>query len=458
MSRKIIIDPITRISGFLEITANIDKNEVSDVETSGLLYRGFEKILVNRPPLDAVFLTERICGICSAAHSIASSMAIENALNLKIDINDMYIRDIIHGFEFIQNHIRQFYLFTVPSYVRMPHISPLYQNDYEDFRIPDKVERIINDNYIKSIEMGRLAHEGEAELGGKAPHNHGVFPGGVTTLMDSYKISKIKSIIKKLIGFVKYNMMEDMNIISEYYSDYFKKGKSYNNFLSFGVFNNYTEENISYINPSVIIDGVHRKFSRDKISEDIRYSYYEDDKINLDKENAYTFIKAARYDGVPMETGPLARLILSGNYAIKSSCMDRNRARVIETYKILNIMNNLINKVNIKKNNQGIYNFEGKFTGFGLTDTTRGALYHSIEIENSIIKDYNIITPTGWNLSPKSSNGLYGTTEKSLLGTKIKNVKNPIELGRIVRSYDPCVSCATHVLNKDYQPFDFKLV
>ena len=451
MSKSIIIDPITRISGFLEITANLEKNEVADVETSGLLYRGFEKILEKKPPLDAVFLTERICGICSAAHSIASSMAIENALEIKVDINDMYLRDIIHGFEFIQNHLRQFYLFTVPSYVRLPHVSPLYQNDYTDYRIPEKIEKVISDNYIKGIEMSRLAHEGEAVLGGKAPHNHGVFPGGVTTTIDSYKISKVKSIIKSLSEFISNNMMEDMDIISDYYSDYFKKGKSYNNFLSFGVFNNYNEEDITYIKSSVIIEGKYNEFSKDKISEDIRYSYYEDGKVNLDKENSYTFIKAARYDGLPMEVGPLARLILSGEYIMRSSCMDRNRARVIETEKIINIMDKMINRVKIMENNQGIYNFEGSLIGFGLTDTTRGALYHSIEIENSIIKRYNIITPTVWNLSPKGSDVVYGTVEKSLMGTKINDMKNPVEIGRIVRSYDPCVSCATHVLNRDYR-------
>lgn len=458
MGKKLIIDPITRISGFLEITANIENNKVADVKTSGLLYRGFEKILENRPPLDAVFLTERICGICSAAHSIASSMAIENALGLKVDINDMYLRDIIHGFEFVQNHIRQFYLFTVPSYVRMPHISPLYQNDYGDFRIPERIEKIISNNYMKGIEMSRLAHEGEAVLAGKAPHNHGVFPGGVTTTIDSYKISKVKSIIKNLNEFVSNNMMEDINIISDYYSDYFKKGKSYTNFLSFGVFNNYNEDDITYLKPSVMIGGIYSKFSREKISEDIKYSYYEDDKVNIDKENSYTFIKAARYDGLPMEVGPLARLILSGEYVMRSSCMDRNRARVIETNKIINIMNKMINRVKIKENNQGIYNFEGRFTGFGLTDTTRGALYHKTEIENSIIKRYDIITPTGWNLSPKGSDSVYGTAEKSLLGTKINDIKNPVEIGRIVRSYDPCVSCATHVLSRDYRAFDIKLI
>lgn len=458
MSKNIIIDPVTRISGFLELNTKLENDEIKDVSTSGLLYRGFEKILEKRPPLDAIYLTERICGICSAAHSIASSMAIESALNLDVSLNDMYLRDIIHGFEFIQNHLRQFYLFTVPSYVRMPHVSPIYQDEYQDYRIPERIEKKISADYMKGIDMSRSAHEGEAVLGGKAPHNHGIFAGGVTTSIDSYKISKVKSIIKYLSDFVSKNMMEDIDIISHYYSDYFNMGKSYPNFLSYGVFNNYNEEDISYLGPSLMINNKVYKFSKEKISEDIIYSYYEDDKVNLDKKNSYTFIKAARYDGLPMEVGPLARLILSGEYINRSSCMDRNRARVIETCKIVNILGRIINRVKIEGNNQKVYSFEGNLKGFGLIDTTRGALYHSTEIEDSVIKKYNIITPTGWNMSPKSSNGQYGIIEKSLLGTKIRDIKNPVEIGRIVRSYDPCISCATHVLSKDYQAFNIRLI
>jgi hydrogenase large subunit len=80
-----------------------------------------------------------------------------------------------------------------------------------------------------------------------------------------------------------------------------------------------------------------------------------------------------------------------------------------------------------------------------LIDTTRGALGHWIRIENRAISFYQIITPSGWNLSTRSSKGLKGTAEQALIGTAVQNEKNPVELGRIIRSFDPCISCATHV-------------
>jgi len=78
MGSKITINPITRISGFLEIQVEIERNKIIDAKSSGMLFRGFEKMLRGRLPLDATYFTERICGICSTAHSMASTLALED--------------------------------------------------------------------------------------------------------------------------------------------------------------------------------------------------------------------------------------------------------------------------------------------------------------------------------------------------------------------------------------------
>lgn len=223
MKRTITIDPVTRISGFLDISTEVEDNIVTNAKTSGLLFRGFEKMLKGRPPLDAIYFTERICGICSTSHAITSSLALQDALKITVDINDLYLRDLIHGFEFLQNHLRQFYFFTMPDYVKLPNISPISPQQYNDYRLSDSLTKRINESYNRNIEYSRLAHEGLATLGGKAPHNHGVFLGGVTVNIDSYKLEKIKSIISEIKDFVDMSMLEDMNIIAKYYPDYFQK-------------------------------------------------------------------------------------------------------------------------------------------------------------------------------------------------------------------------------------------
>ena len=456
MKREITIDPVTRISGFLDISIETDNSIVKNAKTSGLLFRGFERMLKGRYPLDAVYYTERICGICSSSHAIASSLALSDALKLSMDINDIYIRDLIHGFDFLQNHLRQFYFFTVPDYVKLPEMDPVSPQNNYDLRLPDKLNRKISDHYIKSVEYSRLAHEGLAVLGGKAPHNHGVFVSGVTVNMDSYKIQKIKSIILRIKQFINEYVLEDINIICDYYRDYFGRGNAYSNYISYGLFNDYNDMQIKYVQPGIIINGARYKLDAGKITEGIRYSWYAasqnkvvqgndpDTQIELAKKGAYTFIKAPRYDGFAMEGGPLARLKMTGEYAGGNSCMDRNLARVLELKKIINIMEGLADRVQIGQNNQKMYEIPERAFGRGLTDTVRGALGHFIQIENSVIKNYDIITPTAWNLSPIDENGVHGPAEKALIGTRIENPDNAVEPGRIVRSFDPCISCATH--------------
>lgn len=459
MKRTITIDPITRISGFLETKVEIEQNVIIDAETSGLLFRGFEKMLKSRQPLDAIYFTERICGICSTAHAMASTLALEDALKVNVSVNDMYIRDLMHGFEFIQNHLRQFYNLTMPSYVKMPSINPLYSDQYDDYRLSEAENKKLSDHYIESIKYSRLAHEGLAVLGGKAPHSHGIFVGGVTVNIDSYKLVKIQSIIANLREFISNIMMEDIKIISKYYPDYFEMGQTYNNFMSYGIFNHYAEPEISYVKPGVLIGGKKQNFDSSKITENILHSWYVSDKqnenpsegnideIDLAKKEGYSFIKSPNYGGYSMEVGPLARLILAGEYNGGSSCMDRNVARVLETKKIIEIMGSLSRRIKLLPNNQKIYSIPDESFGAGLTDTTRGALGHWVKIENKLIKYYNIITPTVWNISPKDENGRFGIGEKALVGTKIRNIKEPIEVGRILRSFDPCVSCATHLIS-----------
>lgn len=469
MGNKITINPITRISGFLEIEVEVKNNIVVDAKSSGMLFRGFEKMLKGRPPLDAIYFTQRICGICSTAHSMASTLALENILNIIPNKNDNMIRDFIHGCEFIQNHIRHFYQYTLPDFVQGPEIQPLYSGNHDDYRLPQNLNKKLSEDYIKSIKYSRLAHEMLAVLGGKAPHNHGIFVGGVTVNMDSSNFIKVKSILKSIKEFVTNIMIPDVQIISEYYKDYFKNGEGYKNFMSYGVFDTYLDEELYYIAPRIMIEGQLRGFNPDNITENIYRAWYEGNKIeqkpteatvdeDVHKEEAYSWIKAPRYAGYPMEVGPLARMYLSGDYKRGISTMDRTIARVLETKKIIEIMEGLLDRLILGPANQRQYEFPQKAMGKGLIDTTRGGLGHWVSVENQEIKNYGIITPTTWNLSPGDSQGVKGVVEEALIGTKIRDLKNPVEIGRIVRSFDPCVSCATHVFSDKFSPVEIRVV
>ncbi|TCO74630.1 nickel-dependent hydrogenase large subunit [Marinisporobacter balticus] len=469
MGEKIVINPLTRISGFLEIEVYIENHIIKNAKSSGMLFRGFEKMLEGRPPLDAIYFTQRICGICSTAHSIASALALEDALKVVPNENDRMIRDMIHGCEFLQNHLRHFYQYTFPDYVKGPQINPLYKESHGDYRLPKIVDEKLSKHYIASIEYSRQAHKMLAILGGKAPHNHGVFVGGVTVNMNASIFIELKSIIASIKGFIENIMIEDVGIIAKYYSDYFHNGKGYGNFISYGVFDDDYNAPFIYVKPAVLRNDKRYPFDDKKITENIYYAWYKADQVNISpkegyvetdryKENAYSFIKAPRYDESPMEVGPLARLWLSGEYTRGVSTMDRTIARVLEAKKICNIIENLLTKIRLGPSNQQRYEIPNRAYGIGLKGTTRGALGHWLFIENQKIKKYTIITPTSWNTSPMDSNGVKGVIEKALIGTYVKDVKNPVEVGRIVRSFDPCVSCATHIMSNKYNSMTIRIV
>lgn len=470
MSEKIIINPMTRISGFMEIEAYVENNIIVDAICSGMLFRGFEKILIGRAPFDAIYLTERICGICSAAHSVASATANEDALNILPNLNGGIIRQIIHGCEYLQNHIRHFYQYTLPDYVDGPKLNPVYTESHVDYRLPKKINERLSEHYVEATKFSRAAHRAVAILGGKAPHNHGVFVGGSTVNLDSSKMVELKGTLYEIKEFVRNVMLEDVYTIAAYYRDYFDNGRGPGNFMSYGAFDKYIDEPYIYVKPNTYIDNEFYPFSSNFITENIYNSWYSDDKewlkpedgyveADRSKETGYSFVKAPRYGGLPMEVGPLARMWLSKKYTNGISTMDRTIARVLETIEICHILHDhLLEVVQLEPSDQGIYTVPESGRGTGLIDTTRGALGHWLWIENQSINRYTIITPSAWNCSPTDSKGVRGPIEQALIGTYIEDIKNPVAIGRIVRSFDPCISCATHVISDKYKPITIKVV
>ena len=466
--KKIVINPITRISGFMEIETYIENNRVVDAKTEGLLFRGFELMLKGRPPMDAVYFTQRICGICSTAHSLASTLALEQAFGVVPSEQGRYLRDIMHGCEFLQNHIRHFYQYTVPDFVLLADYSPLFEANGRDFRLPKERNDLIARHYFDSLALSRNAHKMLAILGGKAPHNHGVFIGGATAQATVDKIVAIKSILHEISKFIDACMVPDVYMIAQYYSDYYQIGGGYKNLLSFGCFNGYKELGTLYVDPLVYISGKISPLDPAGITENTQYSFYSDtpetyrpfETIPSDepkKKEAYSWVKAPRYYGYPCEVGPLARLWLTGEYRRGISTMDRTIARVLEAKKIAGILDTLLSNLLPDVVTQSQYEVPQIARGMGLIDTTRGALGHWLEIADQVVSLYQIITPSAWNLSTQTQNSK-GTAEKALIGTYVEDTENPVELGRILRSFDPCISCATHVYTKGNEARTFKVV
>src|SRR5512135_3716385 len=109
MSERIVVDPVTRIEGHLRIEAEVKDGKIVDAWSSGTMWRGLEVILKGRDPRDAWAFTERICGVCTTVHALASVRSVENALAIKVPPNAEIIRNIMFLTQYVQDHVIHFY-------------------------------------------------------------------------------------------------------------------------------------------------------------------------------------------------------------------------------------------------------------------------------------------------------------------------------------------------------------
>lgn len=460
MPKKITISPVTRINGFWRLDVHVDNGKVVDAYSNGIYTRGLEKILEQRAPKDAVYLSQRICGICSSAHAVTGSLAVEQAYNLKVPRNGVLIRNMIYGADLLQNHIRHFYFLTIPDFAEGPDeppFTPRYKAEYKFSK--GETDRLYQ-NYMESIDLSRKCHEMLTIYGGKAPHNHGILPGGSTVPPTADNIRLFLSRLQQVTKFINEKMVPDMELLARRYPEYYQIGQGPEVMISYGMFQREDKEKEFYFKPGVVINGEVHKLNHKLISEKVKYSWYKDEDaaedimkadthLEPEKEGAYSWIKAPRYQGKSVQTGPLSRLWITGDYRNGISTMDRLYARVLEAKKVALLMEEWAHKLEPGK---PIYNKHKPLrngTGIGLFEAMRGALGHWVEIENYRVKKYQVITPSAWNMSPRDDDEQLGAVEQSLLGTPVADTENPIEIGRVARSFDPCSSCGAQLITPE---------
>jgi hydrogenase large subunit len=504
---KIIVDPITRIEGHLKVEVVTENGVVKDAHSSGMMFRGIEIILRGRDPRDAQRYTQRICGVCPTSHSIASTLNLDSAFGIsdKIPDNGRIVRNLILGAAHIADHILHFYHLTALDYVDVTKVLKYDGNDptlnsvkafakrgelapfvprYEgDYRLSDQVNIAATANYVKALEMRRKAQEMLVIFGGKMPHNMAVMPGGVTETVTVDKIASFLWRLNELRDFIDNIYIPDVLAVAEAYADYFEIGAGCGNLLSYGSFDlegnnpDYTRRKRLLKQGTVSTDLKLGALDTNKIMEYVKHSWYADSSTGkhpskgmtepqVGKNGAYSWSKAPRYDGKVYEVGPLARIAatyVSGEPAVKKlvdsvlskfkaspkalfSVLGRHAARALYTKFVADSMPEWLLQLKPGEPAYVDYTIPDEAFGMGLVDGARGALGHWIEIKDKKIANYQCVVPSTWNLGPRDDKNQPGPVEQALIGTKIKDENNPFEIGRIVRSFDPCLACAIHVI------------
>ena len=284
MSKRITIDPITRIEGHLRIDLEVEDGRVARSWSSGQMWRGIEKIVEGRDPRDAWAIVQRICGVCTTVHAIASVRAVENALELDVPVNAQYIRNMILSAHTLHDHIVHFYQLSALDWVDVVSAikaDPLksarlgesisewegnslaaveatqqklktfvgsgqlgiFGNGYwghPAMKLAPEVNLLAVHHYLQALETQRWANKIVATLGSKTPHIQNLAVGGVSNaiatdsegVLTIERLLQVKEYIDKLQSFVFNCYFVDVAVIAGFYADWFSIGAGVNDFLS----------------------------------------------------------------------------------------------------------------------------------------------------------------------------------------------------------------------------------
>ncbi len=553
----IVVDPITRIEGHLRIEAEVDGGKVSDAWSSSTMFRGIEIILKGRDPRDAWVFTQRLCGVCTTVHAIASIRAVEDAVGANPPPNARLLRNLIMSAQAVQDHVIHFYhlhaldwvdvvsalsadptktaslaqsisdwplssatYFTgvrdrLKTFVNRGQLGP-FANAYwghPAYKLPPEANLMAVAHYLEALDWQRQFIRIHAILGGKNPHLQSFLVGGMATPVDPDAqaslnmgtIAALRELVAKGRDFVTRVYIPDVLAVGGFYKDWTHYGAGVGNFLAYGEYPEGDDSAPRLFLPRGVIHA--RNFmqiepmSPEKITEQVKHSWYNyeggDDKglhpfkgetnpaytgptppydrLNLDEK--YSWLKSPRYDGQPMEVGPLARMLVaygSGQQRVKElvgkvlsalgvgpealfSTLGRLAARAIETQVLIEKMDDWVSELaesmarrdyRIQDNSKwDPASWPKDCFGAGFHEAPRGALGHWVHIQDGAIANYQCVVPSTWNAGPRDTAGQRGPYESALVGTPIAKPDQPLEILRTVHSFDPCMACGVHVVD-----------
>lgn len=295
MNQRVVVDPITRIEGHLRIEAETAANgDIVSAYSSGTMVRGIELILQGRDPRDAWAFAQRICGVCTLVHGVASVRAVEHALDYKIPPNAQLIRNLMIAAQYVHDHVMHFYHLHALDWVDVvsalsadpaatsalaqsistyPKSSPGYFADVQKkvkgfvdggqlgifangywghpgYKLPPEANLMAVAHYLEALAWQREVVQIHAIFGGKNPHpnflvggspspislNAGDAGGLSATALNMAGLGQIKSVIDKMKAFVDQVYVPDTLAIASFYKDWFERGEGVGNFLTFGDF------------------------------------------------------------------------------------------------------------------------------------------------------------------------------------------------------------------------------
>lgn len=366
------------------------------------------------------------------------------------------------------------------------------------YKLSPEANLVITSHYLDALQVSKLGGQMMAIFGGKNPHPQTLVVGGITSVADMLDASRLGQYLfrcKELKNFIDTAYLPDIILAAGAYKDEGLAGigKGVGNYLCYGGLPLDNEWSKTLLPRGVVMNGDISKplaLDESKIAEDITHAWYKGDKPlapyegttepeytgydkngNVKGNGKYSWCKSPQYGGEPVEVGPLARFIVGyaqGDERIKPlvdntlkatglpatvlfSTLGRTAARALETKLVADYTETFANELvaNIKSGDTTTWTRchvpkSGK--GRGMVEVPRGGLGHWVVIEDEVISNYQAVVPSTWNAAPRNRDGKRGPYEESLIGTRLANPDQPLEIIRTIHSFDPCMACAVHII------------
>ena len=477
-TKTIVFSPFSRLEGDLQVRVEIEDGHIVRAHASGTLYRGFEPLLRGRDPMDAIVITCRVCGQCGLAHSAASAAAIRSLVGGEVPPNAHVATNVMVAIELVLSHLTHFYLSFAPDLAEPP-----YEDEATQRFLPPAGQSFSGALRAREQILGVLGL-----FAGKWPNTLAIQPGGTTRPVNASEIRRAQGLLGEFLEFIKHQVIggeldewlalrsaseldrwlgqgahaaSDMGIFATFSLEHGIDGigRWPARFISSGGWPGAAGETL--MRPGVH-DGGAVEFSPDEILEHVKYSWYDsyeggihpfDGESNPapERAEAYSWAKAPRYAGQPAEAGPLARMVNDRDPLITDllsrhgpSAFMREMARLHETVRLLHQIRLWLNEVDPEEPFCRQTPRAEAGSGAGVVEAPRGTLGHWIRVEEGRVRNYQIITPTGWNLSPRDSDDRPGPLETALVGTPVPDPDRPAAVSHVVKSFDPCLFCTVH--------------
>lgn len=473
---RLIVGPFNRVEGDLEVTLEVKDGHVAEAWAGSPLYRGFEQILRGKHPMDALMFAPRICGICSVSQSMAAAAALADAMGLAPAPNGRITKNLAHAVENVADHFTHFYLFFMPDFARAEYAGRAWHaRAVERFRA-------VKGSAAPEVMPARTAFlSAMGTLAGKWPHSLAIQPGGVARALEASEKIRLFALLRDFRRHVETVLFGDeleavaaldsAAALSRWAADKPRGdfgaflgiaddlqleslGRGVDRFMSYG---NYPQEKSQFLR-SGVWDGQLHALDAQAIAEDISHAWLDGEtrhpaqgvtRPQDEKAAGYTWCKAPRLAGLPMETGALARQTVNGHPLARDLVMQgggnvksRVVARLLEIAVILPVMERWVQQLEPGEPFCAQGELPQAAAGAGLVEAARGSLGHWLTVENGRIANYQIVSPTTWNFSPRDGGGTPGPLEQALVGTPAG--EGNVAVQHVVRSFDPCMVCTVH--------------